>query len=107
MPHQQTKFSRSRATRVIAAAGFILIFSIAVSAPAEARGDHGFHHGHSSHESHASEGNGSRASDRHHRNDAYAKAASEEADELLNTKIKSICRGCQAAAAHKMQLPGV
>ena len=28
------------------------------------------------------------------RNDAYAKAASNELDKLLNTKIKSICRGC-------------
>ena len=32
--------------------------------------------------------------DRRHGNDAYAKAASEESDELLKTKIKSICRGC-------------
>jgi hypothetical protein len=27
-------------------------------------------------------------------NDAYMKAASEERDKLLNTKLKSICRGC-------------
>jgi len=35
-------------------------------------------------------------SDRRHRhgNDTYAKAASEETDKLLKTKIKSICRGC-------------
>jgi len=27
-------------------------------------------------------------------NDSYVKAASEERDRLLNTQIKSICRGC-------------
>jgi hypothetical protein len=34
------------------------------------------------------------ADDRRHGNDAYVKAASDERDKLLNTKIKSICRGC-------------
>ncbi len=34
------------------------------------------------------------AGDRLHGNEAYAKAATEEEDKLLNTKIKSICRGC-------------
>ena len=29
-----------------------------------------------------------------HGNDAYAKAASEESDRLLDKQIKSICRGC-------------
>ena len=27
-------------------------------------------------------------------NDNYVKAASEEREKLLNTKLKSICRGC-------------
>ena len=31
---------------------------------------------------------------RGHANDAYLKAVSEENDRLLNTKLKSICRGC-------------
>jgi hypothetical protein len=29
-----------------------------------------------------------------HGNDAYIKAASEDRDRLLNTRLKSICRGC-------------
>jgi len=55
---------------------------------AEARGRHGFGRGgHGVHGAHFT-------SDRRHGNDAYAKAASEETDKLLKTKIKSICRGC-------------
>jgi hypothetical protein len=92
MPHLQVKFSRSRAACVITAAGSILILSMA--APAEARGGHGFHHGLGGHEIHGSEGGGSFAGNRRHGNDAYVRAASEEEDKLLNTKIKSICRGC-------------
>jgi len=97
MPHQQTKFSRSRAARVIAAAGPILILSMA--APAAARGGHGFggrgfHHGFGGHDMHGGDGGGSSAGDRRHGNDAYVRAASEEEDKLLNTKIKSICHGC-------------
>jgi hypothetical protein len=34
------------------------------------------------------------AGDRRHANDSYIKAASQERDKLLNTQIKSICRGC-------------
>jgi hypothetical protein len=92
MQYQQAKFSRSRAARVITAVASILILSIAVAAPAEARGGHGFHHGHSGHDRHGGDGGGSFAGNR--RDDAYAKAASEEEDKLLNTKIKSICSGC-------------
>jgi len=91
MPLLQVKFSRSpRATCVITAAGSILILSMA--APAEARGGHGFHHGLNGHEMHGADG--SFAGNRRHGNDAYVRAASEEEDKLLNTKIKSICRGC-------------
>jgi len=43
---------------------------------------------------HGADGGGSFAGDRRHGNDAYVKAAAEEEDKLLNTKIKSICRGC-------------
>lgn len=101
MPHQQMKFGRSRAARVIAAAGSMLILLMVMAAPAEARGGHGFgrhrfHHGFGDHEirGDGGDGSGSSAGDRHHGNDAYVKAASEEEDKLLNTKIKSICRGC-------------
>ncbi len=31
---------------------------------------------------------------RRHGNDSYMKAASDDRDKLLNTQIKSICRGC-------------
>jgi hypothetical protein len=94
MPHHQAKLTRSRAARVIAAAGSILILSMAMAASAEARGGHGFHHGSGGHEMHAADGSGSFASGRRRGNDAYVKAAAEEEDKLLNTKIKSICRGC-------------
>lgn len=79
----------------------MLILLMAMAAPAEARGGHGFghhgfHHGSGGHEIRGNDGDGSGSSagDRRHGNDAYAKAASEEEDKLLNTKIKSICRGC-------------
>jgi hypothetical protein len=34
------------------------------------------------------------AGGRRHGNDTYMKAASEERDKLLNSRLKSICRGC-------------
>ncbi len=34
------------------------------------------------------------AGDQRHANDDYVKAAAEEEDKLLDSKIKSICRGC-------------
>jgi hypothetical protein len=37
---------------------------------------------------------GAIAGDQRHANDEHVKAASDEEDRLLNTKIKSICRGC-------------
>ena len=82
MLHQQMTFSCSHAARAIVAAGSILILSMAMAAPAEARGGHGFHHGFGRHEMHGAEGDRSLAGDRHHGNDAYAKAASEEEDKL-------------------------
>jgi hypothetical protein len=94
MPHRQAKLSRSNAARIVSAAGSILILSMALAAPAEARGGHGFHHGLGGHEMHGSDGGASFADNRRHGNDAYVRAASEEEDNLLNTKIKSICRGC-------------
>jgi hypothetical protein len=59
--------------------------------PAEARGVHGLGgHGFGGHGMHGAEF----TSGRRHGNDAYTRAASEERDRLLDTKIKSICRGC-------------
>ena len=39
-------------------------------------------------------GGGAFASDQRPANDDHVRAASDEEDRLLNTKIKSICRGC-------------
>jgi hypothetical protein len=54
--------------------------------PAEARGGHGF----GERSIHGSEFAGGHR----HGNDSYVKAASDEREKLLNTKLKSICRGC-------------
>ena len=48
---------------------------------------HGSHGGHGMHRAPF-------ARDRSHGDDAYNKAASDDLDKLLNTQIKSICRGC-------------
>ena len=50
--------------------------------PADARGGHGFG-GHG----------GEFAGGYRHGNDSYVKAASDEREKLLETKLKSICRG--------------
>lgn len=54
--------------------------------PADARGGHGF----GARGAHGSEFAGGRRRG----NDNYVKAASEEREKFLNTKLKSICRGC-------------
>jgi hypothetical protein len=72
MTHPPTSFNRTRAARVTtAAATSIFIVSMIMARPAEARGGH-----------------------RRHSDGAHMKAASQEEDKLLNSKIKSICRGC-------------
>jgi hypothetical protein len=60
-------------------------------APAEARGSHGLHH---ASRAHHGRGGGSLASDRSHANDTYVNAATQDEDKVLDTKVKSICRGC-------------
>jgi hypothetical protein len=60
-------------------------------------GRHGGFHGHQGMAGSlrgASRGAGSLASEQRHANDDYVKAAAEEEDKLLDSKIKSICRGC-------------
>jgi hypothetical protein len=79
----------------LVAAGLGAAFLAMLTLPAEARGGrgfggHGMGHGLGGHAMHGAEF----ASDRRHGNDAYAKAASDERDKLLNTQLKSICRGC-------------
>ncbi len=73
----------------------VLAFLTILTLPADARGAHGFgggfgRHGFGGHGMHG----GSFAGDRRHGDDAYSKAASDEEDKLLNSKIKSSCRGC-------------
>ncbi|WP_146686345.1 hypothetical protein [Bradyrhizobium canariense] len=72
------------------AAGLSLAFLVALTPSADARGGHG--------SGRALGGGGLHgaqfAGGHRHGNDDYIKAASEERDRLLNTQIKSICRGC-------------
>ena len=65
--------------------GMALLMSFICTA--DARGGHTPAGGHGVHR-------GQFASDRRGGNDAYGKAASDEADKLLNSRLKSICRGC-------------
>lgn len=81
--------------RTITTVGVVLTLLAAARPPADARGGpgHGGGHGHGMHAGGAMRGGGF-AADKRHSDDAYTKAASDEADRLLNSKLKSICRGC-------------
>ena len=72
---------------VIVVAILGMAFLTALALPVDARGIHGFGRGLASHGSQF-------AGDRRHGNDTYIRAASDDRDKLLNTKLKSICRGC-------------
>jgi len=83
---------------MISAAAAIAVSCLLWLHPAAARGGHsmGRHfgsHGFSGHGM-ASAGRASLSAGGRHANDAYARAASEERERLLDTQIKSICRGC-------------
>jgi hypothetical protein len=71
-------------------AAFLAVSTLPAGARGHGFGGHGFDHGSGGHAMHGAEF----AGDRRHGNDAYIKAASEERDRLLDTAIKSICRGC-------------
>jgi len=75
------------ARSAVVAAGLATALLASSAVPADARGGHGFGRGMGGH-------GAPFAGDRRHANDTYIKAASEERDKLLNTRIKSICRGC-------------
>jgi hypothetical protein len=79
--------------RTITTTGLVLAVLAASIPAADARGGHGAMHTHSMHVGGAS-GAGGFAADRRHADDPYTKAASDEEDRLLNSKLKSICRGC-------------
>jgi hypothetical protein len=79
----------------------VLLAAALLSSPAaDARGHHGFGRGglvmHGGFGMHGGgmRGGGAFASDARHANDDHVKAAFEEEDRLLNSRIKSICRGC-------------
>ncbi|MGF6308069.1 hypothetical protein ABIB82_001700 [Bradyrhizobium sp. i1.8.4] len=80
--------------RTITTAGLLLTLLAAAMPPVDARGGHG--HGGGLHGMHAGGANrgGGFAADKRHADDPYTKAASDEEDRLLNSKLKSICRGC-------------
>ncbi len=77
----------------------VLLLGLAASLPAAgARGGHRGrfhgHHGLGGGINEASRNGGAFASDQRHANDDYVNAAAQEEDKLLDSKIKSICRGC-------------
>jgi hypothetical protein len=91
----QQQFLVPRAARLaFVAAGLVMALLGPSLLPAEARGGHGFGrgiaHGFGGHGMHGAQ----LAGDRRHGNDAYTQAVSDEHDKLLNSKLKSICRGC-------------
>ncbi|TWB90010.1 hypothetical protein FBZ93_115126 [Bradyrhizobium macuxiense] len=78
--------------RTITTVGLLLTLVAAATPPVDAR-DHGHDRLHGMHAGGAHHGGGL-ASDKRHSDDAYTKASSDEEDRLLNTRLKSICRGC-------------
>jgi hypothetical protein len=65
-----------------------------VAAHSGRHGESGGHHGMADGPGSGTRHSGAVASDQRHSNDDYVKAAAQEEDKLLDTKIKSICRGC-------------
>jgi len=80
----------SVARSAVVATALALAFLMTLAVPADARGSHGLGRGFGGHGMHGAQF----AGDRRHGDDAYTKAASDDRDKLLNSKLKSICRGC-------------
>jgi hypothetical protein len=81
--------------RLLTIAAVSLALLAACTLSAQARGGHGFSgHGFEGHGFEDRELGRQFAGGRRHGNDSYIKAASEEREKLLDTKLKSICRGC-------------
>lgn len=76
----------------------LVLLGLVASPPATDARDHrgGLHgrHGMDGGLGEPSHGGGRFAGDQRHGNDDYVKAAADEEDKLLDSKIKSICRGC-------------
>ncbi|MES5482935.1 hypothetical protein QMZ05_09275 [Bradyrhizobium sp. INPA03-11B] len=79
--------------RTITTVGLLLTLLAAAMPPVDARSCHGHGGLHGVHAGGAHRGGGL-ASGKRHGDDAYTKASSDEEDRLLNTRLKSICRGC-------------
>jgi hypothetical protein len=80
-----------------AAIGLSFALVAASTLAAQAHGGHGFPHGAGFGSGFGAgfAGHGAQfAGGRRHGNDNHIKAASEDRDRLLNTQLKSICRGC-------------
>ena len=91
MIRRQQLFEMARAAQsTVAAAGLGAALLTTSTLSADARGGHGFRGGFGGHGMHGPQF----AGDRRHGKDAYTKAASDERDKLLNSQLKSICRGC-------------
>jgi hypothetical protein len=74
-------------------AALTVIFLALTSWPADARGGHKMGNSVGGHLV-GSQGADAFSGARRRGNDAYTQAASDEADRLLNTNLKSICHGC-------------
>jgi hypothetical protein len=91
MTPRQKQFWTARTPQfAVVTATLGLVFLAALTFSADARGIHGVGREFGSHGTHRPQFSG----DRRRGNDAYTKAASDERDKLLTTKLKSICRGC-------------
>jgi hypothetical protein len=88
MTRRKEWLERTRSALVAASLGVASLMVLTLSA--DARGGHGPGHSLSGQGMHGEQFAGGRR----HGNDSYVKAASEERERLLNTQIKSICRGC-------------
>jgi hypothetical protein len=86
MMQRQQWFEMARITGIVA----IMALLTASTHQADARGGHGINGDFAGRGAHGAEF----ASGRRHGNDNYIKAASDEREKLLTTKLKSICRGC-------------
>jgi hypothetical protein len=100
--HEWFRFLLPRAAQLaFVAAGLALALLGSSLLPAEARGGHGFGRGRGGHGlgrhgflgGHGMHG-AQPASARGNGNDAYTQAVQDERDKLLDSKLKSICRGC-------------
>jgi hypothetical protein len=87
MMQRQQWFEMARLTGI---AGVMALLLAASAHQADARGGHAINGDFAGHGAHGAEFAGGRR----HGNDNYIKAASDEREKLLTTKLKSICRGC-------------